>query len=218
MVFAVWYSSDPRVLATLGPRSALESFAEQRFVSYYSDSSETGFAGQVWTHNAWLAAQCVMFGITGVWVPYVVFANAMSLGQSAAIMHEFGRLDQFFLYIAPHGQLELYSIFLAAAAGLLISWSWISPGARTRRQALAEDGRAFFTIVIGLVLALLISGIIEGFVTRQDWPWVIKIGIGTVALVVVLVYQWGVGRRAYRAGQTGDLDEFDAGAKQIVSA
>jgi uncharacterized membrane protein SpoIIM required for sporulation len=218
LVFAVWYSSDPRVFATLGPRSALEHYAEQDFVGYYSDSSEAGFTGQVWTNNAWLAAQCVMFGITGVWVPYVLFSTATSLGQSAAIMNEFGRLDHFFLYIAPHGQLELYSIFLAAAAGLLIFWSWISPGARTRRQALAEDGRAFFTIVIGVLLTLLISGVIEGFVTRQDWPWVIKIGIGTVALAVVLVYQWVVGGRAYRAGQTGDLDEFDAGARQIISA
>jgi hypothetical protein len=34
----------------------------------------------------------------------------------------------------------------------------------------------------------------------------------------VLVYQWVVGRRAFRAGQTGDLGEFDAGARQIVSA
>lgn len=218
LVFAVWYSSDPRLFATLGPRSELQRFAEQRFVSYYSESSEAAFTGQVWTNNAWIAAQCIMFGITGVWVPYVVFGNAMNLGVAAAIMNEFDRLDHFFLYIAPHGQLELYSIFLAAAAGLMIFWSWIAPGARTRLQALAEDGRAFFTIVIGIVIFLLISGVIEGVVTRQDWPWVIKIGIGTVALALVLAYQWVVGRRAYRAGQTGDLGEFDAGARQIVSA
>jgi len=218
LVFAVWYSSDPRLLATLGPRHVLERYAEQDFVSYYSQSSEGGFAGQVWTNNAWIAAQCIMFGITGLWVPWVVFSNAAGLGQTAAIMNEFGRLDHFFLYIAPHGQLELYSIFLAAGAGLLIFWSWIAPGARTRRQALAEDGRAFFTIVVGVALTLLISGLIEGFITRQDWPWVVKIGIGTVALAVVLVYQWVVGGRAFRAGQTGDLGEFDAGARQIVSA
>ena len=218
LVFAVWYSSDPRVFATLGPRHLLERYAEQEFVGYYSQSSEAGFAGQVWTNNAWIAAQCIMFGITGLFVPYAVFGNAASLGQTAAIMNEFGKLDHFFLYIAPHGQLELYSIFLAAGAGLLIFWSWIAPGARTRRQALAEDGRAFFTIVIGVALTLLISGIIEGFVTRQDWPWPVKIGIGTVALVIVLVYQWAIGARAFRAGQTGDLEEFDAGARQIVSA
>ncbi len=218
LVIAVWYSSDPRVFATLGPRHLLERYAEQEFVGYYSQSSEAGFAGQVWTNNAWIAAQCIMFGISGLWVPYAISGNAVSLGESAAIMNEFGRLDHFFLYIAPHGQLELYSIFLAAGAGLLIFWSWIAPGARTRRQALAEDGRAFFTIVIGVALTLLISGTIEGFVTRQEWPWVVKIGIGTVALVVVLVYQWGIGGRAFRAGQTGDLEEFDAGARQIVSA
>ncbi len=74
-----------------------------------------------------------------------------------------------------------------------------------------------FTIVIGLILALFVSGIIEGFVTRQDWPWVIKIGIGTIALASFLVYQWVVGRRAYRAGETGDLDEFEAGARQLVA-
>ena len=48
---------------------------------------------------------------------------------------------------------------------------------------------------------------------RQDWPWVIKIGIGTIALASFLFYQWVVGRRAARSGETGDLDEFEAGAR-----
>ena len=64
----------------------------------------------------------------------------------------------------------------------MIFWAWVAPGPRTRVQALSDDGRALFTIVIGLVFALLVSGIIEGYVTRQDWPWPIKIGIGTIAL------------------------------------
>jgi len=71
--------------------------------------------------------------------------------------------------------------------------------------------------VIGLILSLLVSGLIEGLVTRQEWPWPIKIGIGTVALSAFLVYQWVIGGRAARAGETGDLDEFEAGARQLVS-
>ena len=218
VIYGVWFATNPELFATLGPREYLQEYAEQEFVAYYSESSEAAFAGQVWTNNALLAAQCIMFGITGVYPVYLLFSNAQGLGISAAVMHEFGRLDHFFLYIAPHGQLELYAIFVAGAAGLLIFWSWIAPGARTRRQALAEDGRAFFTVVVGLALALLVSGIIEGFVTRQDWPWPIKIGIGTVALAAFLVYQWVVGRRAARAGERGDLSEAEAGARQIVSA
>lgn len=218
VVYFAWYTSDPRMLLTLGSPAQLQEYADEQFVGYYSASSEAGFAGQVWTNNAWLAAQCIMFGIFGIWTPVVLVQTGQSLGTSAAVMAEYGRLDHFFLYISPHGQLELYAVFLAGAAGLMIFWSWIAPGARTRRQALAEDGRAFFTLVGGLTLALLLSGIIEGFVTRQDWPWPLKIGIGTAALLAVLAYQWILGRRAVRAGATGDLDEFDAGARQLVSA
>jgi uncharacterized membrane protein SpoIIM required for sporulation len=219
VVFGFWYASDPRLIASLGLTPAeLKQYATQDFVGYYDTYSEAGFAGQVWTNNAWLAAQCIMFGIFGLYTPVILLQTGSDLGISAAIMNQYGRLDQFFLYIAPHGQLELYSIFMAAAAGLLIFWSWIAPGARTRRQALAEDGRAFFTLVVGVAITLLMSGIIEGVVTRQDWPWPIKIGMGTFALAIVLFYQWVIGRRAYRAGETGDLAEVDAGARQIVSA
>ncbi|KQN45493.1 stage II sporulation protein M [Frigoribacterium sp. Leaf44] len=216
-VFAVWAANTPALLASFGSEEFRRQFAEQDFVNYYSESASTSFTGQVWTNNAYIAAQCVAFGITGVWVPYAILSNAMNVGISAGLMADQGRLDQFFLYIAPHGQLELYSIFVAGAAGLLIFWSWVAPGARTRGQALAQDGRALVTIAVGLTLSLLVSGVIEGFVTRQAWPWPIKIGIGTVALLGFLAYQWLLGSRAHRAGQTGDLDEFEAGATQLVA-
>jgi uncharacterized membrane protein SpoIIM required for sporulation len=216
-LYGVWLSANPQLLLNFGTAAELHKYADQQFVGYYSAHPEASFAGQVWTNNAWIAAQSIAFGITAVWAPFTLFQNAQGLGQSAAIMNEYGRLDHFFLYIAPHGQLELYSVFVATAAGVMISWSWIAPGARTRAQALAEDGRALFTIVIGLILSLLVSGVIEGYVTRQDWPWPVKIGIGTVALATFLAYQWGLGRRAAHAGETGDLGEFDAGARRVVA-
>ncbi|HEU0207143.1 MAG TPA: stage II sporulation protein M [Pseudolysinimonas sp.] len=217
-VYAEWVVNDPQVLASLGSRAELKDFVDHQFVNYYSDNSPAGFTAEVWTHNATVAAQAIISGITGIFPIYVLFSNAQNIGVDAGVMAEFGKLPTFFLYIAPHGQLELYSVFTAFAAGLLIFWAWVAPGARTRRQAIAEDGRAFFTIVFGLVLSLLCSGIIEGMVTRQPWPWPIKIGIGTVALVGFLVYQWVGGRRAHRLGQSGDLAESEVGARQIISA
>ena len=217
-LYGWWAASNPAVIASLGLTEAeREALANEDFVGYYSEYSGSAFTSLVWTNFAWLAAQCIAFGITGVYPAYLLFSNAQNLGLTAAIMAEFDKLDVFFLYIAPHGQLELYSIFVAGAAGMAIFWAWIAPGQRTRTQALAEEGRALFTVVIGLILALLVSGLIEGYVTRQPWPWVIKIGIGTIALAGFLFYQWFVGGRAARAGQTGDLEEFEAGAKQLVS-
>lgn len=215
-LYGWWATANPAVLTSIGSESDLKAYTKQ-FVDYYSDFSGSSFTSVVWTNNALLAAQCIAFGIVGVYPAYLLFSNAQNLGIVGAIMNHFGQLDTFFLYIAPHGQLELYSIFVAGAAGLRIFWAWISPGARTRGQALAEEGRALFTIVVGLILSLLVSGLIEGFVTRQEWPWAVKIGIGTVALAGFLTYQWALGGRAVRAGQTGDLDEFEAGAKQLVA-
>jgi uncharacterized membrane protein SpoIIM required for sporulation len=215
-LYGWWVASNPAVLAQMGSREELLEYRE-KFVNYYSDFSGTSFTSMVWSNNAWLAALTIAFGITGVFPAYLLFDNAMKLGMSGGAMASVDSLDVFFLYIAPHGQLELYSIFVAGAAGLKVFWAWIAPGGRTRVQALGQEGRAMFTNVVGLAIALLASGLVEGLVTRQDWPWPIKIGIGTIVLAAFLVYQWVIGRRAFRAGETGDLDEFEAGARQLVA-
>jgi len=216
-LWAFWVLNDPQVLANLGSREELRRLAEEDFVDYYSENPAASFAGQVWTNNAWIAAQCVAFGITGVWVPYVVLQNAQNLGLNAAVLFSFGHGDTFFLYIAPHGMLELTAIFVAAAAGLRIFWAWVAPGALPRGQALAAEARALFTVVIGLIVTLLVAGLLEGFVTPQPWPWPVKIGLGALALAVFLCYMLVLGRRAYRAGETGDLVEFEAGAQRVYA-
>lgn len=218
-LYAWWMIANPEVVHTFGLTDAeLEKYANEDFVNYYSDNTEGAFTGLVWTNNAWIAAQCVAFGVFGLWTPYVLWSNALSLGQTAGLMYQYDNFDTFLLFIAPHGQLELYSVFIAGAAGLRIFWGWIAPGAMTRAQSLAHEGRSLMAVTGGLVIFLLMSGIIEGFVTRQDWPWPLRIGIGTVALAIVLTYQWVLGRRAFFAGETGDLEEFEAGARQLISA
>jgi hypothetical protein len=106
-LYAWWIGSDPRVLANLGTERELRRSAEEGFVAYYSENPAASFAGAVWTNNAWIAAQCVAFGILGVWVPWVILQNAQNLGVTAAIMFAYDDSDTFFLYIAPHGLLEL---------------------------------------------------------------------------------------------------------------
>ena len=216
-IVAAWVSRDPALVAALGDRAGLQYYAEEEFTSYYSENPAAVFAGTVWTNNAWIAAQCVLFGITGFWPVMVLIQNAVSVGTAAAVMFAFERGDVFVLFILPHGLLELTCIFVAGAAGLHIFWAWIAPGARTRLEALAFAGRSLATVAIGLLLALLVSGVIEGFVTAQPWPWVVKIGIGALALGAFVFYMVFVGGRAARAGETGDLSESEAGAQVLVS-
>ena len=217
-LYGFWISGNPEALAAVGSDAELQKLVNEDFVNYYSENPAASFTGLVWTNNAWIAAQAIAFGILGVYVPYIVLQNAQNVGITAAVMFAYGKGDVFFLYIAPHGMLELTAIFVAAAGGLRIFWAWIAPGARTRAQALAEDARALSTVAIGLVFVLFVSGVIEGFVTPAPWPWPVKIGIGAAALLAFLAYMLVLGRRAVRAGETGDLAEFEAGSTRIYAA
>ncbi|MET0734224.1 MAG: stage II sporulation protein M [Microbacterium sp.] len=214
---AFWVSGDPALVATLGSQAQLEYYAENQFTDYYSENPAAVFAGTVWTNNAWIAAQCVLFGITGIWPLMVLMQNAIGVGTAAAILLSFDRGDVFVLFILPHGLLELTCVFVAAAAGLHIFWAWVAPGRRSRGEALASAGRSLATVAIGLVIALAVAGLIEGFVTAQPWPWAVKIGIGAVALALFVVYMVVVGGRAHRRGETGDLTEYETGSPTVVA-
>ena len=93
----------------------------------------------------------------------------------------------------------------------------MSPGARTRSQALAEEGRSLITVALGLVLVLFVSGLVEGFVTPSPLPVWLRIGIGFTVFALYWVYTLVLGGRAFRAGYTGDLGDEDRGASELTA-
>ncbi len=162
----------------------------------------------MWTNNAVVAAETVMSGLLlGLPVLYILLANALNVGVIGGLMAAYGKSGEFWSLILPHGMLELSAIFLAAAAGLRLGWAVIDPGHRPRARALAEEGRALVTVAIGLVFVLFVSGLIEAFVTPSPLPAWARIGIGAVAEAAFLGYALAVGRRAVRAGESGDIAE-----------
>ncbi|MFE4463691.1 stage II sporulation protein M [Oerskovia sp. NPDC056781] len=204
-----WVATTPDALASMGTPSEREAYVNEAFASYYDPGAD--FATVVWTNNAWIAAQCIALGISGVFPAYVLFANAVGVGSTGGMMAYYGELDTFLTLIAPHGLLELTAIFVAGAAGLRLFWTMVDPGPRTRLRALAEEGRALFTVAVGLVVVLGVSGLIEGFVTGSGMAWWLKIVIGAIALAAFWAYTIVLGRRAVRAGETGDLSADHAG-------
>jgi uncharacterized membrane protein SpoIIM required for sporulation len=212
-----WLVSDPAVQASLLTDEEARRYVETDFEAYYSSNPPASFGAQVWTNNAWIAALCVTFGITGVAVPYVLWQNAVGVGLAGGLMVANDRGSLFFGLILPHGLLELTAVFVAAAAGLKIFWAWVDPGPRSRSRAVAEEGRALFTVAMGLVVVLAVSGVIEAFVTPSPLPTWARITLGALVWLAFLAYVGVLGGRAVRAGETGDLAADQAGEHVPVS-
>jgi uncharacterized membrane protein SpoIIM required for sporulation len=207
-VIGIWVAGSPEVRATIGTPSEIRELIDNDFAAYYSENPAGSFATQVFVNNLWVSVQCLAFAILlGIPIPYILFQNAANLGVVGGLMFGAGKGDIFLGLLTPHGLLELTAVFLAAAAGMRLGWMVISPGNRPRGQVLAEQGRAIGAVAGGLAAMLLVAGLIEAFVTPSPLPTAARIAIGVAAEIVFLGYIVHFGRRAHRAGETGDVED-----------
>lgn len=206
VVLGAWLYANPVVENGLLTPAEVAQLVNVDFESYYSENPASSFSTLVWVNNAWVAAQCIGMGVLGLPVLYVLVQNVMSIAVIASLMHLHGRGDVFWGLILPHGLLELTAVFVAAGVGLRLFWSWVDPGPMTRMASLAREGRTAAGVAVGLVVVLLISGLIEGFVTPSPLPTWARVAIGVLALAGFLLYVFTLGRSAARRGITGDVD------------
>jgi uncharacterized membrane protein SpoIIM required for sporulation len=201
-----WVAANDDVVAALATPGELDQLVNGDFADYYTSNPAGSFAFRVWTNNAWVAALALVLGaclcLPGV---YILWQNALNLGLVGGLMAAGGRLDLFFGLITPHGLLELTAVFVAGGAGIRLGWQIIAPGPRPRSVALAEEGRSTLTIALGLVVVLLVSGVVEAFVTPSPLPTWARIGLGATVWILFLVYVFTLGRKGARDGDVGDL-------------
>jgi uncharacterized membrane protein SpoIIM required for sporulation len=216
-----WIGTHPEVQASIAAPGQLRDLTRPggEYETYYSSHPAASFAAQVWTNNAQAAAMCLVLGVfLGIPVLWILFENMLNLGVGIGLMSSAGRLDTFLGLVLPHGLLELTAVFVAAGTGLRLGWTVIDPGPRSRRTALAEEGRAALGMAMGLALILFVSGAIEGFVTPSGLPTWARISIGIAAELAFLLYVYVLGGRAARSGDTGDVAASERSATLPTAA
>lgn len=201
-----WLVEHPRVEQSLLSPQEVDQLVSNDFAGYYSEYAAGHFATQVWVNNAWVSALCIALGILGVPVILLLFNNVANLAIIGSIMMRHDRGELFWGLILPHGLLELTAVFVAGGVGLRLFWSWIEPGDQSRTASIAREGRTAATVALGLIAVLLVTGVIEAFVTPSGLPTWARVGIGVLAELVFFAYVFVLGRRAVRRGHTGDID------------
>jgi len=90
--------------------------------------------------------------------------------------------------------LELSIVVAQGAGGLLMGWALVSPGNRTRADALVLAARRAFTLLLGLAPLLVVAGTIEGNISPSGAPFPLKLSIGLVTGTLFYSYLIFTGR------------------------
>ena len=209
LALGVWVANSDAAFRATAPEAVREAYLEDDFEDYYSSEPAAQFATEVYTNNVRVAFLAFAAGILGcVVTAWILAQNGALVGTVAGMFHAIGEPAKFWGLILPHGLLELSCVVVAGAAGLRLGWTLLVPGDRRRSVALADEGRRSGAVVLGLVLALGVAGLIEGFVTGRIASTPLRVGIGVAAFGAFWTYVVVLGRRS-------EVDEGRLGAADV---
>lgn len=208
LIVGIWLGNNDTARNSTVDQTLAENIASTKFEEYYSSAPAAAFQSQVTTNNIQVSFMAFAAGVLlGLPTLVLLVTNGMNIGATGAVMHHYDQGAKFWGLLLPHGLLEISAIIIAGAAGLAIAWSIISPGDRTRSDALAEQGSRSIVIIMGLVLAFLTAGLIEAWVTPSGLPTWARVGVGVIVGGLFWSYVLVLGRSATSQGLTGIFGE-----------
>ncbi|MGH9433000.1 MAG: stage II sporulation protein M [Terriglobia bacterium] len=190
--------------AVAGFLAALADPAFQRFF-LPGPLEQTIERGHMWTHSILtlkpLASSAIMtnnltvaftmfgLGITaGLGTAYLLATNGLLLGVIGAACWQAGMATKFWSFVAPHGALELPSIFIAGGAGFLVARGMLFPGPLPRQEAIVFYGAQGVRLVVGIIPLLVIAGVMEAFVSPTGISAAWKFGLGAALGLTLALY------------------------------
>jgi uncharacterized membrane protein SpoIIM required for sporulation/uncharacterized RDD family membrane protein YckC len=153
-------------------------------------------ASMIIANNVQVTFAAFGLGVTaGVGTALILLLNGVSLGGVFGLYASKGIGKLLLAFVAPHGVLELAAICIAGGGGFLLGAALLVPGPRTRRRALAENGRRAIRLIAGSTLLLIVAGTLEGLVSPiPNWPLSLKLAVSATTAVALAAYLWSGAR------------------------
>ena len=146
-------------------------------------------ASWIIANNVRIAFACFAGGVfAGIGSLVLLAFNGLSIGTVAGHFANVGVLGYLLEFIIGHGALELFAVWVAGAAGLLLGQAIVAPGDLTRGDALVLAGRVAIRMIGAAVVCLLVAGLIEGFISASPRGIVVRAGASAASLLFLGVY------------------------------
>ncbi len=93
-----------------------------------------------------------------------IFHNGMELGVIGAWLSlNPDTRTNFWSFVVTHASFEITGLLLTGVAGMRLGLSLLRPGRKSRRQALQDNSRAMFPVLVGATLMIALAAFFEAF-------------------------------------------------------
>jgi uncharacterized membrane protein SpoIIM required for sporulation len=145
-------------------------------------------------------------GITlnNLYVDFLIFISGLFFGVGSIAMHirhgvmlgafhhlfyEHGLLWESFLTVWIHGTIEIATMIISCAAGIVLGKGLLFPGTYSRIQSFMLSARRAVQILLGVLPLTVLAGIFEGTLTRHtSVPDVVRLGIIVCSMLLIVWY------------------------------
>lgn len=174
----------------------LKQWKKGRFDPRSAD--ESGMATAFYaSHNPRVALYTAALSAStfGIGTCQLIWLNGEVMGVYCYEMASVGKLSYFLTSVAPHGASEMTGAIVSGSAGLVMAWAVISPGRRTRGQALKVAGADAFRLTILSMVMMFIAAPFEGYLSfNPNIPAAIKLIVFGIMALLWILYFYGYGR------------------------
>ena len=141
-------------------------------------------------NNIYVALRTFVCGIfASVGTVYMLFVNGIMLGSFQYFFFSKSLGMASVLVIWVHGTLEISSIIIAGAAGLVLGNSILFPKTFSRIESLKRGAKDGMKIAIGLVPIFIVAAFFESFITRHtEMPIWLSSSILAASLIFIIWY------------------------------
>ena len=141
-------------------------------------------------NNIKVAIYTVLISIfTSFGTAYLLFRNGIMLGSFQYFFYDYNVLYESVITIWIHGTIEIFSIIVAGAAGILMGNSLFFPGTYRRGKSFIIGSRKAMKILFGLFPFIILAAFLESYVTRHtEWKDIFQIAIIVASLVLIVWY------------------------------
>jgi uncharacterized membrane protein SpoIIM required for sporulation len=148
---------------------------------YKSDSPAQMFF-RIATNNLQVAFYFFLFGaLFCVGTLYLLLINGIVLGVFTYLFTSRGLTTEYLLTVYQHGTLEILTMVVEGAAGIMLGSGILFPGTLTRMQSIQNAARKSIVLFMVCIPIIMVAAFIESYLTRFT-----EIPAGLRSMVIVL--------------------------------